>query len=110
MIQSWISAWRQVVFQHMLFERIQWAPLMHLAYQKQKEGIQSCYRLENATPEFKYIAISLAIQITQVGVQFGMDWKDAPDNVKTFMAELGTLKTVLSETHTNILLNFGGDL
>jgi len=49
--------------------------------------------------------IGLAIQITQVIVQFGMDWKDAPDNVKTFMAELGTLKTVLSETNTNLLLN-----
>jgi hypothetical protein len=49
--------------------------------------------------------IGMAIQITQVVVQFGMDWKDAPDNVKTFMAELGTLKTVLSETNSNILLN-----
>ncbi|KFZ13947.1 hypothetical protein V501_03464, partial [Pseudogymnoascus sp. VKM F-4519 (FW-2642)] len=49
--------------------------------------------------------ISLAIQITQVVVQFGMDWKYAPDNIKTFMAELGTLKTVLSETNTNIILN-----
>jgi hypothetical protein len=49
--------------------------------------------------------ISLAIQITQVVVQFGMDWKDAPDAVKAFMAELGTLKTVLSETNTNILLD-----
>lgn len=49
--------------------------------------------------------IGLAIQITQVVVQFGMDWKDAPENVKTFMAELGTLKTVLSETNTNIILN-----
>ena len=49
--------------------------------------------------------IGLVIQITQVVVQFGIDWKDAPDNVKTFMTELGTLKTVLSETNTNILLN-----
>jgi hypothetical protein len=49
--------------------------------------------------------IGLAIQIAQVVVQFGMDWKDVPGNVKTFMAELGTLKTVLSETNTNILLN-----
>ncbi|KUJ13176.1 uncharacterized protein LY89DRAFT_153773 [Mollisia scopiformis] len=49
--------------------------------------------------------IGLAIQITQVVVQFGIDWKDAPENVKTFMAELGTLKTVLSETNTNIILN-----
>jgi hypothetical protein len=49
--------------------------------------------------------IGLAIQISQIIVQFGMDWKDALDNVKSFMAELGTLKTVLSETNTNILLN-----
>jgi hypothetical protein len=49
--------------------------------------------------------IRLAIQVTQVVVQFGLDWKDAPADVKNFMAELGTLKTVLSETNTNILLN-----
>ena len=49
--------------------------------------------------------IGLAIQISQVVVQFGLDWKDAPDKVKIFMAELRTLKTVLSETNTNILLN-----
>lgn len=49
--------------------------------------------------------IELTIQASQVVVQFGMDWKHAPDDVKTFMAELGTLKTVLSETNTNILLN-----
>ncbi|RFU31833.1 hypothetical protein B7463_g4512, partial [Scytalidium lignicola] len=49
--------------------------------------------------------ISLVIQITKEVVQFGLDWKDAPENVKTFMAELGTLKTVLSETNTNIIFN-----
>lgn len=49
--------------------------------------------------------IGVAIQITQVVAQFGIDWKDAPTDVKTFIAELGTLKTVLSETNTNILLN-----
>ncbi|KFY29750.1 hypothetical protein V493_02257 [Pseudogymnoascus sp. VKM F-4281 (FW-2241)] len=49
--------------------------------------------------------IGLAIQVTQVVAQLGMDWKNAPDDVKAFMAELGTLKTVLSETNTNILLN-----
>ncbi|KAH8680099.1 hypothetical protein BGZ60DRAFT_401309 [Tricladium varicosporioides] len=49
--------------------------------------------------------ISLTIQITQVVAQFGVDWKDAPENVKTFIAELGTLKNVLSETNTNLLLN-----
>ncbi|KFZ23699.1 hypothetical protein V502_01827 [Pseudogymnoascus sp. VKM F-4520 (FW-2644)] len=49
--------------------------------------------------------IGLAIQVTQVVVQFGMDWKKAPDDVKAFMGELGALKTMLSETNTNILLN-----
>jgi hypothetical protein len=34
-----------------------------------------------------------------------LDWKDAPANIKNFMAQLGTLKTVLSETNTNICLN-----
>ena len=48
--------------------------------------------------------ISLAIQITQVVVQFGLDWKDAPDDVKKFMAELQSLNSVLSGT-TSILLN-----
>jgi hypothetical protein len=49
--------------------------------------------------------IGLTIQITQVAVQFGLDWKDAPHDVKIFLAELQALKTVLSETNTNILLN-----
>ena len=49
--------------------------------------------------------IGLAIQITQVVVQFGLDWKDAPVDVKMFMAELQILRTTLSETHTNIILN-----
>jgi len=49
--------------------------------------------------------IGLAIQITQVVVQFGLDWKDAPHDVKTFLAELQTLKATLSETNTNLLLN-----
>ena len=49
--------------------------------------------------------LSLAIQVTQAVVQFGIDWKHAPDLIKTFMAELGTLQTVLLETHTNVILN-----
>ncbi|KAF2174830.1 hypothetical protein K469DRAFT_756574 [Zopfia rhizophila CBS 207.26] len=49
--------------------------------------------------------ISLTIQITQIVIQFGQDWKDAPGDAKSFMSELGSLKTVLSETNTNILLN-----
>jgi hypothetical protein len=49
--------------------------------------------------------IGLAMQVAQVVVQFGMEWKDAPNNIEGFLAELKTLKTVLSETNTNILLN-----
>jgi len=37
--------------------------------------------------------------------KFGPDWKDAPHDVKAFLAELQTLKTILSETNTNLLLN-----
>jgi hypothetical protein len=47
-----------------------------------------------------------ATQITQLGVQFGLDWKDAPDDAnKSFMAELQALKNSLSETNMNIILN-----
>jgi hypothetical protein len=49
--------------------------------------------------------VSLTVQITQIVVQFGLDWKDASHDIKSFRAELQTLKTVLSETHTNLLLN-----
>jgi len=49
--------------------------------------------------------ISLTIQITQVVVQAGLDWKDAPHDVKLFLAELRSLKTVLSETNTNLIMN-----
>jgi hypothetical protein len=49
--------------------------------------------------------ISLTIQIAQTVVQFGLDWKDVPHDAKTFLTELQTLKTVLSETNTNLLLN-----
>ncbi|KXH44474.1 ankyrin repeat protein [Colletotrichum simmondsii] len=49
--------------------------------------------------------IGVASQIIQVGVKLGIDWKEAPNDVRSFLGELGTLKTVLSETHTNISLN-----
>ena len=49
--------------------------------------------------------ISLTMQIAQVVVHFGLDWKEAPHDVKAFLAELQTLKTILSETNTNLLLN-----
>ena len=49
--------------------------------------------------------IGVATQIIQIGVRFGSDWKNAPADARSFMAELQTLKTVLSETNTNILCN-----
>lgn len=48
--------------------------------------------------------ISLTIQIAQVVVNFGLDWKDAPGDVKIFMTELQSLNSVLSGT-TNMPLN-----
>lgn len=48
--------------------------------------------------------ISLAVQITQIIIQLGLDWENAPHNAKTFLTEFQTLKTVLSETNTNLLL------
>ena len=49
--------------------------------------------------------LSFTIQITQVIVNFGLDWKDAPKEAKDLMSELQSLKTVLSETQANLLLN-----
>jgi hypothetical protein len=49
--------------------------------------------------------IRLTVQIAQVIAQLGLDWKDAPADVKSFMAELHSLKVALSDTNTNILLN-----
>src|SRR5208282_3736201 len=49
--------------------------------------------------------VGVATQIIQITVQFRLDWKDAPADARSFILELQTLKTVLSETNTNILLN-----
>ena len=49
--------------------------------------------------------LGLTIQIAQVVIQFGLDWKDAPTDVKSFLSELKSLKTVLSETNANLLCN-----
>lgn len=46
--------------------------------------------------------LGLTIQITQAVVQFGLDYKNAPTDVRSFMRELQSLKTVLSETRTNL--------
>jgi hypothetical protein len=49
--------------------------------------------------------IGVVGQIVQVAVKLGLDWKDAPVDAKRFITEIQTLKTVLSETHANILVN-----
>lgn len=49
--------------------------------------------------------IGVAGQIVQMIVQLGFDWKDAPSDTKAFLLELQALKTVLSETHMNLVLN-----
>jgi hypothetical protein len=49
--------------------------------------------------------VGLAIQIVQVVTQFGLDWKDAPTEVKAFGEELQVLAQTLSVTQTNILQN-----
>ncbi|GKT57827.1 hypothetical protein ColTof4_09810 [Colletotrichum tofieldiae] len=49
--------------------------------------------------------IGVAGQIVQCAVKLGLDWKDAPSDARNFVTEIQTLKTVLSETNTNVLLN-----
>jgi hypothetical protein len=49
--------------------------------------------------------IGVAGQILQLTVKFGLDWKDAPEDAKLFLKDIQTLKTVLSETHSNILID-----
>ena len=48
--------------------------------------------------------IGLTLQIAQTVVQFGLDWKDAPKDVKSFMAEIHSLRKILSDIHTNLIL------
>ncbi|KAF4998533.1 hypothetical protein FDECE_11751 [Fusarium decemcellulare] len=49
--------------------------------------------------------VGLTIQISQVVVQFGLDWKDAPKNIKTFIDEIQNLNAVLSQIDSSIRLN-----
>ncbi|KAI0430525.1 hypothetical protein F5Y09DRAFT_307452 [Xylaria sp. FL1042] len=49
--------------------------------------------------------ISLTIQVAQVAVQFGLDWKKAPDNIKRFRTGLLNLNAVLSQINSSILVN-----
>ncbi len=47
--------------------------------------------------------LSLAIQISQVAIRFGLDWKDAPKDVKAFMLELQSLQMSLIEIQTKLI-------
>ncbi len=49
--------------------------------------------------------VGVAVQLIQLSTQLGLDWKDAPAEARSFILELQSLKTVLSETNTNTLLN-----
>jgi len=49
--------------------------------------------------------VGVAVQLIQLSSQLGLDWKDAPAEARTFILELQSLKTVLSETNTNVVLN-----
>ncbi|PHH84259.1 hypothetical protein CDD83_2236 [Cordyceps sp. RAO-2017] len=49
--------------------------------------------------------IGVALQIVQEIAKLGLSWKDAPKNVRKFMAELQALKSTLSETNLNLALN-----
>jgi len=52
--------------------------------------------------------LGLTISITQIVVQFGLDWKDAPKEAKSIVSELQSLKVVMLEiekAETNLLLN-----
>ncbi|KAF7506984.1 hypothetical protein GJ744_011008 [Endocarpon pusillum] len=49
--------------------------------------------------------VGLAIQIVQVVTRCGLDWKDAPTEVKAVREELQVLAQTLSITQTNILQN-----
>ena len=49
--------------------------------------------------------LGIATEILKTTTQFGLDWKDAPADTRSFINELQVLKTVLSETNTNIVLN-----
>ncbi|EGY23740.1 ankyrin repeat protein [Verticillium dahliae VdLs.17] len=49
--------------------------------------------------------VVVAGQIISTVANFGLDWKHAPADTKSLLVAVGALKTVLSETNMNILLN-----
>jgi Cdc6-like AAA superfamily ATPase len=49
--------------------------------------------------------IGVAGQILQLTVKLGLDWKDAPEDAKSFLKEVQALKSILSETHSNVIVD-----
>ncbi|KAI8632475.1 ankyrin repeat-containing domain protein [Xylariaceae sp. FL1651] len=49
--------------------------------------------------------VGLTIQIGELLVKFGMNWSHAPEDVKHLIVEIQTLKTTLSITYTNAIIN-----
>ncbi|CRK41915.1 hypothetical protein BN1723_015991, partial [Verticillium longisporum] len=49
--------------------------------------------------------VVVAGQIISTVANFGLDWKHAPADTKSLLVAVGALKTVLSETNMNMLLN-----
>ena len=49
--------------------------------------------------------LGVAAQIAKTLVDLSLDWHDAPSDIKDFLSELQLLKSALSESNTNIVLN-----
>lgn len=49
--------------------------------------------------------IGVVVQLSQIVIRLGRDWKDAPQSAKSLVAELEALRSVLDHTSTNLMLN-----
>jgi len=49
--------------------------------------------------------LGLAIQVSQIVLNFGLDWKDAPKEIKSFRVELQSLQMTLTEMQTKLISN-----
>lgn len=49
--------------------------------------------------------IGVVVQLSQVVIRLGQDWKGAPQNAKSFIAELEALRSILEHTSTNLMLS-----
>ncbi|KPM37589.1 hypothetical protein AK830_g8957 [Neonectria ditissima] len=49
--------------------------------------------------------VGIAAKILNTLVNLGLDWKDAPDDTRSFIGQLQAMKTILSETNMNLVTN-----